>query len=97
MRIQNRIRPTICNKLNRLPQVLHIRRIDITGHIIRHQSFHQERHAEDVHTGVAEGLDCGCVREGVVFVEFTGNVVLAKLGTGFADSDPCLLLLVLCV
>lgn len=97
MRIQHRIRPTLRNKLNRLPQVLHIRRIHITSHIIRHQPLHQEGHTEDVHAGVAQGLDGRCVGEGVVFVEFAGDVVLAEFGAGFADSDPCLPLLVLCV
>ena len=96
MRIQHRIRPTLRNKLNRLPQILHVRRIHITRHIIRHQSLHQERHTEDVHAGVAEGLDGGCVGEGVVFFEFARDVILAEFGAGFVGSDPCSHQLVLC-
>lgn len=89
MRIQNRIRPTLRNKLNRLPQIPHIRRIRRPRHLIRHQPFHQKRHPEDVHARVAQDLDRGRVGEGVVFIEFAGDVVLAEFGAGFVGSDPC--------
>ena len=73
-------------------QALHISRIRIARHITRHQTLHEERYSEDIHARIPQCLNGGRVGPGVILVQFSGDVVLAKLCAGLVDSNPCTLL-----
>ena len=70
-------------------QSLHINRIRIARHITRHQTFHEKRYSEDVHARVPQRLDGGRVGPGVILVQFSGDVIFAKLCAGLVYSNPC--------
>ena len=70
-------------------QSLHISRIRIARHITRHQTFHEKRYSEDVHARVPQRLDGGRVGPGVILVQFSGDVIFAKLCAGLVYSNPC--------
>jgi hypothetical protein len=69
-------------------QVAQVGGIRSTSHRAGHQTLHQKRNTEDVHTRIAQSLNLRSIGPCVVGTQLSGDAA-TEFGTRFVDADPC--------
>jgi len=77
----------LCDASHSLGQILKVSGIQRTGHLIRHQTLHQEVYSEAVVAFVDECAYRAKVGPGIVGSQLARDVALTKLRPGLIDTD----------
>lgn len=73
--------------LNRLGQIRHIRLVQCAGHLVRHESLHEDVDPESVEALGDKGVDRGEIGPSIVCAINAWKGGLAKLGARLVDTS----------